>query len=80
MWRWRHSVDTLLLCLRYGYRFTAKVDPLILSPDDLEEISKFGQEINEAGEEEFTDIGRENKGLNINRIWRTVILNITREC
>ena len=39
------------------------MDPLILSPDDLEEISKFGQEINEAGEEEFTDIGRENKGL-----------------
>ena len=64
---WRHSVDPQhRLCFRYGYRFTAKVDPLILSPDDLEEISKFGQEINEAGEEEFTDIGRENKGLNIN--------------
>ena len=31
---------------RYGYRFTAKVDPLVLSPADLEELSTIGKKIN----------------------------------
>ena len=44
---------------RYGYRFTAKVDPLILSPDDLEEISMFGQDIIKEQEDAVqTDLGR----------------------
>lgn len=43
---------------RYGYKFTAKVDPLILSADDLEEISKFGQEIVKEQDESIqTDLG-----------------------
>ena len=43
---------------RYGYRFTAKVDPLILSADDLEEISKFGQDIvNQQEQDVQTDLG-----------------------
>ena len=43
---------------RYGYKFTAKVDPLILSADDLEEISKFGQEIVKEQDESIqTEIG-----------------------
>ncbi len=44
---------------RYGYRFTARVDPLILSAADLEEISQFGQEIANLQEEAVqTDLGK----------------------
>ena len=43
---------------RYGYRFTARVDPLVLSAADLEEISQFGQEIVNIQEEAIqTDLG-----------------------
>ena len=41
---------------RYGYSFTARVDPLILSPDDLEELSIVGQEINKTVEIENKDV------------------------
>ena len=48
---------------RYGYRFTARVDPLILSPADLEEISQFGQEIANLQEEAVqTDLGKLKSG------------------
>lgn len=40
---------------RYGYRFTAKIDPLILSADDLQELSIVGQEINQTVEIENKD-------------------------
>ena len=36
---------------RYGYRFTARVDPLVLTPDDLEALSTLGQEINKEVED-----------------------------
>ena len=43
---------------RYGYRFTARVDPLVLSAADLEEISQFGQEIVNIQEEAVqTELG-----------------------
>ena len=48
---------------RYGYRFTARVDPLILSAADLEEISQFGQEIASIQEEAVqTDLGKIKSG------------------